>query len=431
MGISRRRFLGWLAAAGAATKATLSFARSAADPHARRSGFSILQGMTDETSAQFSIVLPKNEEFRFEVGNAGTVTAIESVSRPTSDFLVHKFVADGLETGVDYSLKVYRANGDLADERTFRALDLQSSRARIALVSCAMDHLHKSDVWQQFENQAPDICFFLGDNVYADRKTLFEKVAEADPELLWNRYVETRNRVRFYFHRRLTPTLATWDDHDFGGNNIGKSYAHALASREIFHTFFAQHPRPELVSGPGIAQRLSAFGADFYLLDGRSFRDGPSVGGQILGVEQEEWLFRNLRARPTMLLNGSLFFGAYGSDLDSFEGQYSERFAQLKNQIRESGATVAFASGDVHYSEVMAIEAEQLGYPTFELVSSGIHSLTFPGIHDRYANPRRKIADSSPNFVIFAGEFSSGRISGEAICYTGLGEQFRAPVAAG
>lgn len=430
MKLSRRRFISWMAAAGAATKASFSFAQSP-EIAANRSGFSILQGMTDETTAQFSIVLPKGEEFRIEVGNAVTVTDVKSFSRPTSEFLVHKFMVHGLEPGVDYSLKVYRASGELADERVFRALDLTRAKARIALVSCAMDHLHKSDVWEQFESQTPDICFFLGDNVYADRKTLFEKVSEADPELLWNRYVQTRNRLRFYYHHRLTPTLAIWDDHDFGGNNIDKSYMHSLASREIFKTFFAQDSRPALQEGPGIANRLSAFGAEFFLLDGRSFRDAPGSDGKILGAEQEGWLYSSLSPKPTFLMNGSLFFGAYGSDLDSYEGQYEASFAELKRKIRESGAIVAFGSGDVHYSEIMKIEAEELGYPTFELVSSGIHSLTFPGIHDRYANPRRVVADSSPNFVLLEAEFSQKGFVGEAICYTGLGEQFRSSVSAG
>ncbi len=428
MRIRRREFLGWLAAAGAAAKSSFSYAQS--NPPTRSGGLSILQGMTDEVSAQFSIVLPRAEEFTLEVVGGKTISLLQSYSRTTSEYLVRKFMVSDLEPGVDFTLKIFRANGELADERVFRALDISRSKAKIAFISCAMDHLHKAEVWDQLAGQNPDICFFLGDNVYADRKSLFEKVKDVDPVLLWNRYVETRNKVSFYFQKRLTPTLATWDDHDFGGNNVDKSYPHSAASKEIFETFFAQSSRPALAAGPGIARHFAAFGADFFLLDGRSFRDAPSPGGRIFGEEQEAWLYGRLQPRPGILLSGSLFFGAYAEGLDSFEGEYQQNFAEFRERIRASGAIAAFASGDVHYSEIMNIEPEQLGYPTFELVSSSIHSLTFPGIHDRFTNPRRVHADSTPNFMLLEAEFSHSGIKGEAICWTGFGDQFRAGVEA-
>ncbi len=428
MRLSRRQFLGWLAAAGAAAKSTLAYARLR--PAAAPGGFSILQGMTDETTAQFSIVLPKGEAFRIEADGGQPVAETAVHERATSAYVVRRFHVSDLKPGIDYTLKVFRADGELADERLFRALDLARPTAAIAFVSCAMDHLHKADVWDQLAGQTPDICFFLGDNVYADRKSLFEKVKDVDPVLLWNRYMETRNRVSFYFQRRLIPTLALWDDHDFGGNNVDKSYPHSAASKEIFEAFFAQDPRPALTAGPGIARRLRAFGADFFLLDGRSFRDAPGTGGRILGGEQEAWLDGMLGARPSLFMNGSLFFGAYAQGLDSFEGEYAAAFADFRRRIRESGAIAGFASGDVHYSEIMKVEAEQLGHPTFELVSSSIHSLTFPGIHDRYVNPRRVRADSTPNFLLWKAEFSPTGMRGEVVCWTGLGDQFRAEVEA-
>jgi hypothetical protein len=129
-------------------------------------------------------------------------------------------------------------------------------------------------------------------------------------------------------------------------------------------------------------------------------------------------------------LNGSVFFGAYG-EFESFEGDYPTNFREFLSLIKTSGARVAFASGDVHYSEIMDIEPELLGYPTFELVSSSIHSLTLPGHHERFKNPRRRDADSSHNFMIFDGEFSSSGIKGEAVCWISGYDQFRGLVSTG
>lgn len=425
MEINRRDFIGWLVASGAVAKSSFSFGMDAKPP-AAPTGFSILQGMTDETTAQFSIVLPKSQEFRIEVNKSAILSAPTAVVRAHSNFAVHKFVVDGLVTGQDYTLRILNAAGEIKDERNFRALDLSSRQVKLAYMSCTMDHLHKDDVWNQLESKKPDMCFFLGDNVYADRKSLFEKVKDVDPVLLWDRYVETRQRVKFYFQKNLTPSLAIWDDHDFGGDNQNKNYKYAAESLEIFNTFFAQNARPALLEGPGIARKFVGFGGEFFLFDGRSFRE--NAGGLMFGLGQERWLLENLNPTATMFLNGSMFFGAYATGLDSFEGNYSANFSRFKDLIRDSGVVAGFASGDVHYSEIMNIEASQLRNPSFEIVSSSMHSFTFPGIHDRYRNPRRVAADSTANFVLFEGEFSQDAINGVATSWTGMAEQFSAPV---
>lgn len=430
MGISRREFVGWLAASGALAKSSLSFGWNSTPSAAPPSGFSILQGMTDETTAQFSVVLPKSQELRIEVSKSAVMSVPAVATRATSPFAVHKFTVDGLQLGEEYTLRIVNDSGEVKDERTFRALDRSPRPVKVAYLSCAMDHMHKADVWNVLGEQKPDVCFFLGDNVYADRKTLYEKVKDVDPVLLWDRYVQTRNKVSFYYQKQLIPVLAIWDDHDFGGNNSDKTYPFAAESHEIFETFFAQSSRPSLLTGPGIARRFDAFGADFWLLDDRTYRDAPDVNGSMWGIEQESWIEANLRPRASMMLNGSLFFGAYAEGLDSAEGQYATSFGALKDCLRTSGALSAFVSGDVHYSEIMKIEKEQVGHETFEIVASCIHSLTFPGIHDRYQNPRRVIADSTPNFILFDGRFSDNAINGDAICFTGSGEQYRAAVSA-
>ncbi len=436
MSQGRRDFLGWMVAGGAAFKSTLSFARDKKTfAESPKVGFSMLQGMTDETSAQFSVLLPKNESWSVQIAAAKASTPAPLVNstvveRDFSDTTVSKISAGNLVLGETYFLRVLNSDGEIKDEREFRALDLSPRKVRLALVSCAMDHLHRDDIWRRFASLKPEMALFVGDNVYCDRKTLGDVVTVPDPQLLWERYVATRKRVAFYFQKTLTPVLAIWDDHDFGGNDSDGSFPYTAESTEIFSAFFAQAPRPALISGPGIARRLSAFGADFFMLDGRTFRTQPKAASPtLLGGGQQDWLIQNLRPRSTWLLNGSMFFGAYG-EFESYEGDYPAEFKNLLSRVRGTGALAAFVSGDVHYSEMMDIEPAVLGYPTFELVTSSIHSFTFPGHHDRYHNPRRRDADSSHNFLIFEGEFGADLMQGHVTCWASGTDPFDGAVLA-
>lgn len=426
--MNRRDFLWSLASVGATAHAGVLQPESLLFQESRKTGYSILQGMTDASTAQFTVVLPKDAAFALEIVDRQNrpypLTRHDVVARPFSNFVVHKIAVAGLALGRVYLLRVRDEAGKLRDEREFRALDLGERAVKLAFVSCACDHLHRDDVWDRLDRQNADLVFFIGDAVYGDRPGFFT-VRLADPEQMWNRYVDTRNRVAFYFQPRLTPVLAVWDDHDFGGNNQNSAYAYKDQTREIFETFYAQTGGADLARGPGIASRLSAFGADFFLMDGRTFR-GPwnDETSRMFGDAQETWLFDSVRDRASWLINGSMFYGAY-TGKDSFEGQYAADFARFLPKLRRSPGLFCFGSGDVHFSEVMDIGREQLGYATFEMVSSSMHSYTFPGHEWRWRNGRRRVATSAHNFVVFEGTFAQDRIDGALTSFSASGVEFR------
>jgi hypothetical protein len=418
MKIGRRSFLGAMMSAGAFAYAqprdledsepSFIFSQSA------KIGLSIMQGMTDETTAQFSIVAGSGN-YSFEVVRQdGAENAVELTAnfytRSFSQDRVFRLNVTGLELGPVYRLRVLDEKGMVKDEREFKALDLSERSVKAAFISCQLDLLHRDDIWQRLLEQKPEIVFFMGDNVYADRTSFLNK-NPADEKQLWERYVLTRNRVAFYFQKRLIPVIATWDDHDFGADNQGRRFPWKEASHEIFETFMAQDPRPALIAGPGVARKFSAFGADFFMLDGRSFRDDPGVtGAKMLGASQEKWFFESIQPRASWLLTGSLFYGGYTGG-ESFEA-YGDDFKNFNRRLKDSGGLFCYGSGDVHFSEFMEIEAAQLGYKTFEMVSSSIHSYTFPGHENRFSNPRRRASTSSHNFVIFEGTFGEDKIDG-------------------
>lgn len=429
---SRRQFLASLVGVGAFAHASGEMETDSFLFHEQQKrGFSILQGLTDETTAQFSIVVPKNTQWMIEILDStatplGTLR-VQSFERPFSDFAVYKVFAEGLRLGEAYKLRVLDPMKNVRDEREFRALDLSPRSVRLAFASCMCDHLHRDDVWAAFANQRPEMAFFIGDSVYGDRPGFFT-VKKPDPAQLWNRYVATRNRVAFYFQQQLIPVLAIWDDHDFGGNNVCRSYPYKEDSKLIFETFFAQEERASTLLGPGISRRFSAFGADFMLMDGRTFRDAwGDPDPRMFGSSQEKWFFSAIQAKPTWILNGSVFYGAY-TGKDSYEGQYSGDFKTFISKLKETEGLFCFGSGDVHFSEIMDVEAAQLGYKTFEMVSSSMHSYTFPGHHHRWYNPRRRVSTSAHNFTVFEGEFTAAGIDGVITSYSSSSQEFRTPV---
>jgi phosphodiesterase/alkaline phosphatase D-like protein len=228
-------------------------------------------------------------------------------------------------------------------------------------------------LWADLLRQKPDLILFAGDNVYADGRFL-----PADPERLWRRYAETRERLPFFQSLELVPVLATWDDHDYGVNDGDFTYPHKAAAKEIFDAFFPQAPGSRSVErGPGVSTRLSVFGQRFFLMDGRTFRNQRDRTGVVThwGEEQNQWLRNEIRrgTGPIWLVNGSQFFGGYHR-YESFEREHP---ADLSRWLKELGRLpwpTIFVSGDRHLSEILNVQRSEMPYKTFELTSSGIHS---------------------------------------------------------
>lgn len=363
--------------------------------------FSILQGYTTETKTEFSIVLPGVRDYQILAIGQGTGLEFypsrdESVRAPNTTSAIRKILFEDLSIEESYWLVIRDAEKTVLDFREFRTLDLRKQGARFALASCMFDGLHRATIWQSLIQTRPDVIFFLGDNVYADRVNgIFKRTA--DPAQLWRRYLETRDRLWIFKSPQLIPIIATWDDHDFGSNNADASYAFANESRKIFEIFFAQSL---MNRGPGVASSFEAFGQKFILMDGRSFRskDDDSHWGR----EQEVWLENEVlqtNAATTWLMQGDQFFGEYHGG-DSYFGQRPKSFLRILDMLRRVPTKILFASGDRHYSEIQEIPEFYLGYPTWEITASSMHSLNLTRRESFYPNPRRRASTSAYNFVI-------------------------------
>lgn len=386
--------------------------------------YSIVQGLTDLDHAEFSILFDQYYPIVAEVIKAdGTVVTpswSQVVAKDFSRSQLLKVEFSQLDPSAEHQLVIKDpSSGAEWDRRIFKTVDLNSPTAKIAIASCMNDYLHRRAVWQSLITQSPDYIFFVGDSVYADMISQIE-TEPADPKQLWTRFVQTRNKLQIYKEKRLIPILAIWDDHDFGINNGNRHYSYVTESQENFLSFFAQGSQLDSIErGPGLAFKFSAFKKNFYFLDGRSFRsEDKEVDPTMFGSAQEQWLFSHLQndKTPSWLINGSQWFGGY-LEKESYEYTMPLSFKRFLVNLKSTNVPVQFISGDVHFSEIMEIESEILGYPTLEITSSSIHSLTFPGWHYTKRNPRRVEATSAHNFNVIHFEHSDAKaFNGQAVC---------------
>jgi alkaline phosphatase D len=215
-----------------------------------------------------------------------------------------------------------------------------------------------------------DLMLWLGDNVY---------LSPMDTSSAW------RMNARYHKHRThplLQPLLARmpqyaiWDDHDFGPNNSTRHFYLRESSLELFKNYWA-NPRYGLLTAPGTWSSFSWNDADFFLTDGRYYRDGlhvPATERRMLGAEQMAWLKQALlgsRAPFKLVAVGSQVFNPFISE--SFR-QFPLEYNELLTFIRERKIEgVIFLSGDRHHTDLHKIQPSG-SYPLYDYTNSPLSS---------------------------------------------------------
>jgi len=80
---------------------------------------------------------------------------------------------------------------------------------------------------------------------------------------------------------------------------------------------------------------------------------------------KKTWSSATSEAKPTVAvgMNRSVYYGAYHEQRQPSKASNSDDFVRWIKRLKQTEGTSAFASGDVHFSEVMDIEAEQNSVP--------------------------------------------------------------------
>lgn len=378
----------------------------------RREEPSILQGPTDESSTQFSILARTDDPFYVQaMDSQGRIYRPEHISgyRGGENGWEVTFAAfKRLPLSELFRLELVSIRTrQVIESREFHLAALNAPGVRFAVVSCMDDSRHEPGIWNDLFAQNPDAIFFIGDSVYADKVN--GVYGPADPAQLWTRFCEARRTLGIYYQKKLIPVYATWDDHDFGANDTGLSYPWVKESQVNFRAFYPQytHYCRGLFTGPGIASGLRMSGQQFLLLDDRSFRDDERTDGRYghWGQAQEEWILEQVShfSGPTWLMNGSQFF-PYVIWKESVSRNHPQNFAAFLESLKATNKRVVFMSGDVHYSEISEIEGETLNYPTLEITSSSVHSVGIPGFPHIIPNPRRSFGLGQRNYVLIESQ---------------------------
>lgn len=395
---------------------------------------SVFQTFTSSTETSINILRPRltDIEYYFQE-NTGEVKDIDykklaplkivkTTSGPHIHWKVDRVFIEKLDPKKTYRLLVVNKRGyKTIDWRVFKTLETGKSQARFIVGSCmsdshAFEHA-RAKIWDQMLTHNAEFLILLGDQVYVDDFDFVKRneVSEFD---IWTRYIDSFRKIPLFQNRQLIPIFSTWDDHDYGTNNADKTFKSKAAAKMIYTAFFGGEPIKDVVSlsQEGVYLSFNGFNQKFVFMDDRYFREPSSANpyGQ-WGKQQHQWFANQLKTAttPVWIANGGQFFtnatfvkkedGTQKQINETFIKDHPAHFNQLLTDIKQAAYPVLFLSGDIHYSEIAEIEKPMLGYTTYEITSSPVHSYIYrdeKGQDTFLDNPRRIVAAKEYNYLV-------------------------------
>jgi alkaline phosphatase D len=291
-------------------------------------------------------------------GAAGASVAAYLYPSPRTDFTAEA-VIEGLEPSTEY---LYWLEIDGRTIGSFHQLTTAPAPGVAGLLDVAFGSCTRSDeqpIFAAVAAEEPDLFLFLGDNHYANSDDL--------GALRWY-YRWGLERPARAALATTTSTLATWDDHDFVGNNTDGSAPGRDTALRAFQEYWA-NPSAGTGETPGVFFSHSWGDVDLFLVDDRYHR---GLNGSMLGAGQLQWLKDSLDASTAtfkLLACGSQWTAeGSGDSWATFLDERDELFDFIRDR-RIDG--VVLLSGDVHRSELRLIDRSAAGsYDLPELVSS-------------------------------------------------------------
>jgi alkaline phosphatase D len=186
------------------------------------------------------------------------------------------------------------------------ALASDTVLTRFAFGSCVNENRSMA-FWDVIAAQQPQAFLLIGDNVYGDTGSNWA----ADIPTLSASYRKLSSRQEFDRFRRSIPMMTTWDDHDFGANDAGGSFAFKEQAERAYESYW--NSSADVRGRPGVYESRivgpEGKRVQFILLDTRFFRSdlvrmpyrdpGPTLGwylpnedpaASVLGDAQWRWL---------------------------------------------------------------------------------------------------------------------------------------------
>lgn len=251
---------------------------------------------------------------------------------------------------------------------------------QIAFGSCIFQD-QPQPLWKGVADCQPDLFVLLGDNIYADTSDMKVMRAKYDMQIHHPDFLPIRSQI---------PIVATWDDHDFGGNDFGGDFAMKAQSKAEFLRFMNEPEASPRRHRDGVYASYfinhGALRVQIILLDMRwsrsplkpdkdptTYLPDYSPEKTFLGAAQWAWLEEQLQMPADVRLIGS-GVGFVSSD-HRFEkwANFPLEKLRLMSLIDDLKLkNVVIISGDVHFGE-MSSERTPGGYKIVDFASSGIN----------------------------------------------------------
>ncbi len=298
----------------------------------------------------------------------------------------------GLNANTRYQYDVL-VDGRIAASGAFTTAPAnKNNRFKYAVFSCSR---YQHDTVQLGYRKAldlrPSFSLMLGDNVYAhtvDRN--------ARLNIHHKKQRDIQNFANFIAN---TPTYAVWDDHDFGNNNSqgGPVSEHPARerSRQAFMDVWANSSYGE--NGDGVYHSFRWGAVEYFMLDGRYFKNKDSNPRVFIGQKQLNWLKNGLRKSDAVfkvVANGQTLMSGSEGWIHAREELFSLFDFIRANRIKG----VLFHAGDVHQNRYANHGARRgsdfrVGYDVQEIISSGVGnrnngSWTMIDVDTTDSNPR-------------------------------------------
>lgn len=230
-----------------------------------------------------------------------------------------------------------------------------------------------------------DLAVLLGDNVYADTTNML---------VMERKYRAMKESPFWQALRRKAPLMATWDDHDMGGNDAGADYPFKEPSQKLFMDFLDEPNDSPRRTQPGVYS-ARIFGppgkrVQVILLDTRYFRSRlatgenhvvpsggryiphPDTNTTLLGPAQWAWLEQRLREPAELrILGSSIQFISEFSGAEAWANFPHEKRRLLELIAKTDACSLIVISGDRHWAELSRLDRPG-NYPLYDLTSSAL-----------------------------------------------------------
>jgi alkaline phosphatase D len=339
-----------------------------------------------------------------------------------NEFNPIQFTVGGLEFNTTYQYKLWINGKATASNGEFTTKDLWQWRKPIpdfSFLTGSCSYFNEpiydrpgkpyggdSSIFETMAKEKSAFMLWLGDAWYTREVDYYSEWG------LWYRASHDRAVPAIQGFLKSMPQFATWDDHDYGPNDIGKNYILKEQSRNVFKSYFCNPSYGE--NGQGVYTMTSWGDADIFITDDRWWRSADrtkdSINGKpnpektFLGKQQMDWLKNSLlysTATFKIISVGSQVLNP-ASPYDKWK-DFSTEYQEMMDFLQEYKINgVVFLTGDRHHSEIIKVERPGT-YPLYDVTVSPLTSGTHKFAGAEKNNPYRVIGiDEKQNY----GKFS-------------------------